>query len=127
MGISCFVGHNIEYPPKPNNNKMKFFIALTFLTACLFATAIAYDCPELAKDFYGNDIVCGYGLASDWKTCAKFCKAMDSCKYWTWLVDTVGTKCCLKTSDSGLTSLRWPGASGAKENCCGEDDPTNCK
>ena len=51
--------------------KMKSFIALTFLTACLFATAIAYDCPELAKDFYGNDIVCGYGLASDWKTCGK--------------------------------------------------------
>ena len=54
---------------------MKSFIALTFLTACVFATAIAYDCPELAKDFYGNDIVCGYGLASDWKTCGKtiFC------------------------------------------------------
>ena len=51
---------------------MKSFIALTFLTACLFATAWgAYDCPELAKDFYGNDIVCGYGLASDWKTCGK--------------------------------------------------------
>ena len=50
---------------------MKSFIALTFLTASLFATAIAYDCPELAKDFYGNDIVCGYGLASDWKTCGK--------------------------------------------------------
>ena len=51
--------------------KMNSFIAFTFLTACLFATAIAYDCPELAKDFYGNDIVCGYGLASDWKTCGK--------------------------------------------------------
>ena len=57
---------------------------------------------------------------------AKFCKAMDSCKYWTWLVDTVGKKCCLKTSDSGLTSLRWPGASGAKSNCCGEDKPEDC-
>ena len=57
---------------------------------------------------------------------AKYCKAMDSCKYWTWLVDTVGKKCCLKTSDSGLTSLRWPGASGAKSNCCGEDKPEDC-
>ena len=58
--------------PQNQTNKMKSFIALTFLTACLFATAWgAYDCPELAKDFYGNDIVCGYGLASDWKTCGK--------------------------------------------------------
>merc|ERR1711962_1427390 len=127
MGISCFSGHKIKHP-KEQKTKMNSFIALTFLTACLFATAnAAYDCPELAKDFYGNDIVYGYGLASDWKTCAKFCKAIDSCKYWTWLVDTVGKKCCLKTSDSGLTSLKWPGASGAKENCCGEDDPNNCK
>ena len=50
---------------------------------------------------------------------AKFCKAMEACKYWTWLIDSVGKKCCLKTSDSGLTALKWPGASGAKDNCDG--------
>ena len=34
-----------------------------------------YSCPEVGKDFYGNDIQCGYGLADDWKTCGKHLKS----------------------------------------------------
>ena len=58
---------------------MQFFF-LAALAAWLIASCMGgeiaeeratYDCPELAKDFYGSDTACGYGLASDWKTCGK--------------------------------------------------------
>ena len=58
---------------------MQFFFPIAALAAWLIASCMGgevaeratYDCPELAKDFYGSDIACGYGLASDWKTCGK--------------------------------------------------------
>ena len=59
--------------------KMQYFYPIAALAAWLIASCMGgevaeratYDCPELAKDFYGSDIACGYGLASDWKTCGK--------------------------------------------------------
>ena len=112
--------------------------------ACDPADSCKYDCPLIGKDFYGSDISCGYNLAQDWKACCKDwinernvlkvkanpvltfdvfskaarCNMFDACTHWTWLIDSVGKKCCLKTSDSGIRNLIWPGASGEK-NCKG--------
>jgi len=101
---------------------MNFFCVLTVLAAgitmanakCDATTQppCKYDCPLIGKDFYGSDIACGYNLAADWKACAAMCKAIGSCTHWTWLIDSVGKKCCLKTSDGGIRNLIWPGASG---------------
>ena len=71
------------------NNKMKFVqVIVAVVAACSVSqssgtasngTAISdratYSCPEVGKDFYGNDIQCGYGLADDWKTCGKYLKS----------------------------------------------------
>ena len=60
---------------------MNFYYVLTVLAAGItMANAkcdasseppCKYDCPLIGKDFYGNDITCGYNLAADWKACGK--------------------------------------------------------
>ena len=50
-----------------------------------------------------------------WIVLGTMCELVASCTHWTWLIDSVGKKCCLKTSDGGITNLKWPGASGEKK------------